>query len=54
MTREIKERVLFNRMLTHHMKSDSRESTQETREYHFKLYELTKRELWKFQEKPND
>ena len=54
MTREIKERALFNRMLNHHMKSFSKDSTTETREYHFKLYEITKRELWKFQELDND
>jgi hypothetical protein len=54
MNKETQERELFNRMLNHHIKSFSNDYTRENRDHHFKLYILTKWELWEFQEKNND
>ncbi len=43
---ELTDQELFDKMLGHHVKSESQERTERSRWHHKKLYEYTKRLLW--------
>jgi hypothetical protein len=47
------ERKLFNDMITHHIRSFSRDDEHE-RDYHREMYEVTKHVLWELQEEKRE